>query len=265
MSYRPHGRAEVNREQPRAWGVCDRCGFLYNHTHLRWQYDWRGAKLQNLRFLVCEHCYDAYQQNGQRTIILPADPVPIQNARPEYYVGDNNPLSALGANPTPTLSLFSAQTGTMINGAGIPAAFDSNFNKPSHMSAMIMQPGSSYENYVAINWAEYPAGTFPYGLDTPVIRHTLTDWVIQAPNDSTFGSSVYVIQGSNAPTTSFLSWTTLDSGGFFGLVGERRSGTATAGGAYQFHRVAFYGGVGDPIAVAQVQFNVLENATMVTS
>ena len=51
MSY-PHGRAKVDASNPRAFGVCDRCGFLYNHKDLRWQYDYRGRSLQNLRILV---------------------------------------------------------------------------------------------------------------------------------------------------------------------------------------------------------------------
>src|SRR5262245_9039948 len=124
---RQHGRGvDVSPTNPRAKGVCDRCGMHYNHHKLRWQYDWRGPKLQNLRFLICESCYDKYQENGQRTIILPPDPVPIMNARPEMYVADSNPLSALGANPTPTLSFFSGQIGTMTKAGGIPAAFDGN-------------------------------------------------------------------------------------------------------------------------------------------
>jgi hypothetical protein len=237
---------------------------MWNHYRLRWQYDWRGTKLQNLRFLVCPDCYDEYQQSGQRTIILPADPVPIMNARPEHYVPADNPLSALGANPDSRLWLYSAHTGTMQNAAGIPAAFNGVINKPSYMSAMILTVDSSFDNYVAINWAEYPAGTFPVGLDTPQILHTLSSWALYAPNDSTFGSSSYVIQGSNGPA-DWASWTTLASGSIAGTVGEVVTGSISTGGAYQFHRAAFWGGRGLPIAVAQVQFSVADTATVVSS
>lgn len=261
---RPHGRAEISPTDPRARGVCDKCGFIYNHHKLKWRTDWRGTKLQNLRMLVCDSCYDQYQQNGQRTIILPPDPVPIMNARPEQYVPDSNPLSVLGANPSPLLNLYSAQTGTLRNAAGIPAAFDGNINKPSFMSAMIITPDSSFENYVGINWAEYPGGTFPTGLDVPVIVHTLQSFAIYAPNDSTFGSSSYVVQGSPGPA-GWGSWTTLASGAISGSIGEAISGSVAAGGAYQFHRVGFWGGGGFSIAVAQVQFNVADTATMTTS
>lgn len=83
MSY-PHGRAQVDANNPRAFAVCDRCGFLYNHSDLRWQYDYRGRNLANLRFLVCDTCYDEPQPQ-LKPRILPPDPMPVLNARPERY------------------------------------------------------------------------------------------------------------------------------------------------------------------------------------
>jgi len=87
MAYRFHGRAAVDPTRPRAWATCDRCGFLYNHHRLRWQFDFRGRQLANLRLLVCETCYDT-PQNQLRPVILPPDPVPIENPRPEPYDAD---------------------------------------------------------------------------------------------------------------------------------------------------------------------------------
>lgn len=40
--------------------------------------------LQNIRLLVCSHCYDTPNQQ-LRTIILPPDPLPVFNPRPEQY------------------------------------------------------------------------------------------------------------------------------------------------------------------------------------
>jgi hypothetical protein len=80
----PHGRAKVDSTSPRAFAICDRCGFLYNHQNLHWQYDFRGRSLANLRILVCEICEDNPQPQLKPRII-PPDPVPIQNARPERY------------------------------------------------------------------------------------------------------------------------------------------------------------------------------------
>lgn len=79
------GRARTNAKGPQAHAICDRCGFRYNHTNLRWQFDWRGASLQNIRLLVCRTCEDT-AQTQLRAIVVPADPVPIQNPRVQDFV-----------------------------------------------------------------------------------------------------------------------------------------------------------------------------------
>lgn len=81
------GRAKTSASNPQAFGVCDRCGIWNNHVNLRWQFDWRGASLMNLGILVCQNCYDEPQQQ-LRAIVLPADPVPIQNPRIEWFADD---------------------------------------------------------------------------------------------------------------------------------------------------------------------------------
>lgn len=86
MSYASKlGRARISAKNPQAAGVCDRCGGVVNHVDLSWQFDWAGAALVNKRLLVCDHCMDTPQQQ-LRSIVLPADPPVIMNARPEYYV-----------------------------------------------------------------------------------------------------------------------------------------------------------------------------------
>lgn len=85
--YRYHGRAQVNPSSPRAFATCDRCGFLYNLDRLQWQFQWAGTQLQNLRLLVCDPCLDVPQEQ-LRAIIIPPDPVPVFNARPEPYFSD---------------------------------------------------------------------------------------------------------------------------------------------------------------------------------
>ena len=79
------GRARTNARGPQAHAICDRCGFRYNHANLQFQFDWRGASLQNLRLLVCSPCHDT-PQNQLRAIVVPADPVPILNARVQDFV-----------------------------------------------------------------------------------------------------------------------------------------------------------------------------------
>ena len=80
------GRARTSSRSPQAHAICDRCGFRYNFVDLHWQHDWRGSVIQNLRVLVCSKCIDTPQEQ-LRAIVLPADPVPIINARVQDFTG----------------------------------------------------------------------------------------------------------------------------------------------------------------------------------
>lgn len=79
------GRARTSSSNPQAHAICDRCGFRYNRVDLNWQYDWRGAALQNVRILVCNTCMDTPQEQ-LRAIVVPADPVPIDQPRTQDFV-----------------------------------------------------------------------------------------------------------------------------------------------------------------------------------
>jgi len=78
------GRAKTSSTSPQAHAICDRCGFRYNWIDLKWQFDWRGAAIQNTRILVCNDCYDTPQEQ-LRAIVVPADPTPIINARVQDF------------------------------------------------------------------------------------------------------------------------------------------------------------------------------------
>ena len=79
------GRARTSARSPQAHAICDRCGFRYNLVDLNWQFDWRGASLQNIKLLVCKSCYDEPQEQ-LRAIVIPADPVPVANPRIQDFV-----------------------------------------------------------------------------------------------------------------------------------------------------------------------------------
>lgn len=79
------GRARTSSRSPQAHAICDRCGFRYNHVALRFQYEWAGAALYNTQMLVCQRCLDVPQQQ-LRSVILPADPMPIPNPRFQNFV-----------------------------------------------------------------------------------------------------------------------------------------------------------------------------------
>jgi hypothetical protein len=79
------GRAATNPRSPRAFGVCDGCGEWYNRVDLKYQFDWGGDTLINQRFLYCHRCISKPQPQ-LKTIILPLDPVPVKDPRPEVPI-----------------------------------------------------------------------------------------------------------------------------------------------------------------------------------
>jgi hypothetical protein len=260
---RPHGRAQISARAPRALGVCDRCGFLYNHDDLQWQWDWlQGPRLFNLRILVCRPCLDIPQESG-RTIVLPPDPVPIADPRPENYVNADNPLSAVGYSPAnnflPQPPQF-GNIGTMTLNAGVDAAFNGTPNKRAEMSAALSVSNSSFGNWVGKNWNAQPSGialTLP--STAPTVTHTLASAVLYAPNDQPFlktGGTTVHIDGS----PDGANWTTLATAGTAGTIGEVITITASAATFYQYHRVALLGDGISAIAIALAQFNVADAA-----
>lgn len=100
MSYASiSGRARTNATNPQAHAICDRCGFRYNRVDLNWQYDWRGASLQNVRILVCRTCTDTPQEQ-LRAIVVPADPVPIDQPRTQDFAQAETNYQTISAPPT---------------------------------------------------------------------------------------------------------------------------------------------------------------------
>ena len=83
------GRAQVHPRSPTSFGVCDRCGFLYNLQSLKFQFDYRGMQLQSTGFKVCRTCYDTPNPQ-RRPLILPPDPVPLRNPRVQDYGPSRN-------------------------------------------------------------------------------------------------------------------------------------------------------------------------------
>ena len=79
------GRARTSASNPQAHAICDRCGGRFNHVDLSFQYDWAGSNLIRKNLLVCRPCMDQ-PQSQLRAIVLPADPPPIMNPRPENFV-----------------------------------------------------------------------------------------------------------------------------------------------------------------------------------
>ncbi len=108
------GHAITNPSAPSAFGRCDSCGFIYNLRDLKFQHDWRGRSLQNLYTLRCEKCLDEPQEQ-LRVIVIPPDPMPVANARPDFYcqyeVDDR-----VTSNPALTNVDFATTTNILLSG-----------------------------------------------------------------------------------------------------------------------------------------------------
>ncbi len=284
---RPHGRYVVDSRSPRAKAICDRCSFTYQLSHLRWQFEWSGPKLQNLRIFVCQNCLDLPQPN-LRTFVIPPDPQPVYNPRPERYVLLDGGVIQASTGLTATSSLqqivgglsgigvsanfltpsYGSRIGSLTGGGGLNAAMDGNANKPSWQSAagLTSTIDSTYSGYIGINWQEnlWPNSAFPSSLQSPAILHTLSSVSMYAPSDRSFiGTSAvtYAIQFSSINSTAYANWTTIATGTTAGTAGERIGVTITStmtNTASQYHRVAFLGNGTDYPAVAQVTFSVNE-------
>lgn len=95
-------RVDVDGRDPRAFGICDRCGFLRNLHKLRWQMQWNADELYNQRILVCDECWDI-PQDQLREVIPTADPIGLPNARPEAFAQDEtNYLTTQQESPLAT-------------------------------------------------------------------------------------------------------------------------------------------------------------------
>jgi hypothetical protein len=104
MSWRPHGkRVSISSRSPTALAVCDRCGMLGNLDDLVWQYEWEGPQLRNLYLRVHQHCLDVPQEQ-LRPRILPPDPVPRYQPRPEQYAVEDAGLPAADFSQPPSFN-----------------------------------------------------------------------------------------------------------------------------------------------------------------
>jgi hypothetical protein len=138
MSWRYTGKARTDANYPEAYGICDRCGFLFNlNPDLHYQYDYRGPQLVNLRLRVCPRCMDK-PTIWFRPLVYPADPVPVADPRLPDYVAANQgtyplpplPWPAVPIGPQPTQYL-SSDTGVGLTGdTGTPLTPDNPYALP---------------------------------------------------------------------------------------------------------------------------------------
>lgn len=160
------GRARTSAKNPQAHAICDRCGFRYNHVDLRWQFDWRGTSLQNIRLLVCNSCTDEAQQQ-LRAIVIPADPVPVVNPRiQDFAVSETNNILA----QTPT---------TIDPTTGIPVPHGTNLSTEDNVDITSQPVGP-------------PLGLDPNGI-MPLKDITFFDVKLNVVSITTVGTDVVTV------------------------------------------------------------------------
>jgi len=220
------GRARVSSKNPQAFGICDRCGFLYNHVNLQWQFDWAGASLINKRILVCNPCNDL-PQNQLRAIVLPADPVPIMNPRTQNYAAaeTDNIITSGTTTTDPTTGLpitvpvyVVTQDGqtTSNQAIGIPGDIDPNAIPPQFQSTaygvvlpVVSMVVSSDPTIVTVTCSA------PHGLSTNSqvavegTGSTNTDGFFSVTVGTSQTTFTYTIQFPLSVGTSILGSTTL--------------------------------------------------------
>jgi len=152
---RPHGkRVQVNPEAPRAQATCDRCGFWVQHHNLRWQYDYRGYGLANLRILVCDICYDEPQPQ-LKPVVITLDPPPIKNARLEtFFIDETDERTTQGNTVDPVTGIPIPGGDTRVTTDMVPGDFSGNFSPDFNLT----NPGGVSATRVTQQTGEAPGG-----------------------------------------------------------------------------------------------------------
>lgn len=216
------GRARTSSRNPQAFAVCDRCALWYNHSSLRWQYDWAGASLINKRILVCNTCYDEPQQQ-LRAIIIPADPVPIVNPRTEPYQWDSTDYRQVsGYNTT------NAQTGLPVPQGDVRVTTENSAPTPD--KRVVQQTGEPPYGTNQLPGTDPNAVTYRTVTNAVDNGSGLVRLTIATTNGMRTGQSVTVqeVGGVSAAdgdwTITVINNTTID------LDGSAFSGSYTSGG-----------------------------------
>jgi hypothetical protein len=232
------GRARTSSRSPMAHAICDRCGFRYNFVDLRWQFDWRGASLQNLRILVCRPCYDT-PQTQLRSIVLPADPQPIINARPEFFVSDEvdymtltpvtiDPITGLPVPNTTTMAEVNGTTTMTKVPVGAPLGYDIEAQMPLVKN---------------IKWAQAVPYLSIMGNGTPVVAVTCSSPHGLSTNSQigveglsqANANGMYSVTVTSATAFKYQANTNVLAGSL--LTGKERMVTANMGLPYNYSQI----------------------------
>jgi hypothetical protein len=229
-----------------------------------------------LRILVCQSCMDKPQENI-RTIVIPPDPLPVVNPRPEDYTDADNPIGPLGYDPIsqtlgPAAGLGGGNIGNLTLGGGLHAAFitqgssQGTLSKTSAFSAYLSNSQSGFNNTVGKNWSASAGAPRTVAAPRPnsgftgvTNTYNISQVLLQAPSDMPFlrsGSTTLKFQGSNDD----VNWTDIASVVTAGVAGEQISIGSSQMGAFAttnfaFHRINISGDGISSVGIATIVFN----------
>jgi hypothetical protein len=235
------GRAKTNAKSPEAHAICDRCGFRYNFNHLRWQYDWRGPTLANLKVLVCERCLDRHAEQ-LRTIVLPPDPMPVPNARPENYVADETDdmsLTPSTTDPTTGLPIPNATTMTTVAGNNMTRQPVGKRRGLTQSAVMPLQEGVTYR--VPINLLSLTSAGSNVVTATTSSAHGLStgNQVSIEGTGNSVASGLFTITVTTGTAFTYETNSVIPAGSV--LTGTTLAITAIAGVPYNYPQVPLTG------------------------
>lgn len=176
------GRARTSATSPQAHAICDRCGFRYNFVDLIWQYEWRGATLQNIRILVCKKCLDIPQENV-RSIVVPADPQPIINARVQDFDNASNDYLSPTTNATDPTTGLQVPSTNIITGADGSPQIRQNIGAPAGEEIIGQAP--------LVNTVTYAATLSPLSISSNGSKTVSMSF--SAPHGLTSGQQIGVV------------------------------------------------------------------------
>jgi hypothetical protein len=232
------GRARTSAKNPRAFGICDRCGFNYNHINLKWQFDYAGAGLINKRILVCDVCYDTPQAQ-LRAIVVPADPTPIMNARTENFAEASTDYMTIAAPtvkdpltgiPIPSTTSLITQDGVNLTDqvVGRPTGYDPNAVMPLNGTTaynVVLNPLS-----ISANDTRTVTVTFSSAHNLSTNAQISVEGLSNNAADGIFSITV-----TTATAFTYQTNTVIKSGGL--LQGNSRMATALVGLPYDYSQI----------------------------
>ena len=240
---RATGRASVSTKNPRAFGICDRCGFLYNHYRLQWQFDYAGAGLINKRILVCSPCLDT-PQNQLRSIVLPPDPIPIENPRVQDYAAAETDNIAINA---PTVTDFWTgipvpSTTDVITQDGINVTTQV-LGRPTGLDQNAVMPLFNQDNYRVVLsplsvTSQTGTSTITVTFSTPHGLNTNDQIAVQGLTNS-LANGIYSVTVTTATAFTYQVNNAISAGGL--LQGTTLLVTALVGLPYNYNQIPLTG------------------------